>query len=111
MSTQHEENSQRRHDRVTVPLYVTIHDQDYLVVDWSLGGFRVADYPGDEQAGAELNGTLVLPYPDFKVKIPIRFRIVHRDDAGLGCAFIEQNEVQRKALRHLLESGVEGRQS
>ncbi len=102
-------NAQRRFYRVSIPLGVTIGERTYRVRDWSLGGFSLNKFRGLEGSGAELDGHLTLPYDDFSLKLPIRFRVVWRNQRTIGCEFIELRGAARRALRHLLEATMEGR--
>ncbi len=104
-----EPNYKRRFHRVTIPLFLAIGGRTYRAADWSLGGFRIDNFLGGEVAGELAAGTLVLSFSDFNLTLPMRFRVVRRAGDTIGCKFIDLSVVARRALRHLLESAIEGR--
>jgi multidrug resistance efflux pump len=69
---------QRRHHRSSVPIGVRIHGLSHCVTDWSLGGFRVADFV----AGGLIVGERLL----------VQFTVVYQ---GLDVAFSTEIDVVR----------------
>ena len=104
-----EPNYKRRFHRVTIPLFLAIGGRTYRAADWSLGGFRIENFLGGEVAGEHAAGTLVLSFADFNLTLPMRFQVVRRTGDTIGCKFVDLSVVARRALRHLLESAIEGR--
>lgn len=109
MSITFEANFKRRYHRVTVPLFLRVGDITYKATDWSVGGFRVDNYDGDLAPGAEFEATLLLPYKEFSVHLPVRARVARRSHNTMGCAFINLTTAQQAALHHLVEAALEGR--
>ena len=109
MSITFEANFKRRYHRVTVPLFLRVGDITYKATDWSVGGFRVDNYDGDLASGAEFDATLLLPYKEFSVHLPVRARVARRTHNTLGCAFTNLTTAQQAALHHLVEAALEGR--
>ncbi len=109
MSITFEANFKRRYHRVTVPLFLRVGDITYKATDWSVGGFRVDNYDGDLTPGAEFEVTLLLPYKEFSVHLPVRARVARRSHNTMGCAFINLTTAQQAALHHLVEAALEGR--
>lgn len=104
-----EPGSVRRDQRVTVPLTAVIDGRSLKVQEWSFGGFRLSD-PGDEmQPGKEFSGQLMLRYRSSTLKLEIRYRVVWRHQADVGCQFVDLPRSVRLALRHLLRNVTEGR--
>jgi membrane fusion protein (multidrug efflux system) len=109
MSVSFEANSKRRFHRVTVPLIVRLGEVSYKASNWSVGGFQIDDYQGELQPGTECDVTVLLPYSEFSVHLPIRARVARREGSTLGCAFINLTPAQHAALHHLVEAALEGR--
>lgn len=109
VSISFEARSKRRFHRVNVPLTVQIQGVAYAAQDWSIGGFRVDNYRGPEQVGAEFKATLLLPYTEFAVQLPVQTRIIRREGDAIGCTFVNLTAPQNSALHHLVEAAIEGR--
>ena len=63
-----ERPDQRRHHRVTAPLFVAYAGQNYRAADWSLGGLRLEGLPGElPAAGEQIPLGLTLPFQGFDV--------------------------------------------
>ena len=79
----HEAPDLRRHVRSEVPIRVRIRGSDYLVKDWSLGGFRVEDFPAAGLGvGDRLFAGLVLTYQGLEVSFTAEVEVVRLGGAG-----------------------------
>jgi multidrug resistance efflux pump len=106
-----ERPDQRRHHRVTAPFYVTLDDHRVRTTDWSLGGFRIDNYPGPlPNVGDELPLQISLPFQGFEVSFECKAEVV-RDDERTGmfaCQFTELGERERELMQHFIEELVRG---
>ncbi len=109
-----ERPDQRRHHRVTAPLYVHYAGQKFRAADWSLGGLRVEGFPGDLPAiGAELALQLTLPFQGFNVTFDAKAEVVRFDQAArmFAVRFVELGERERELMGHFIEELVRGSMS
>jgi len=106
-----ERPDQRRHHRVTAPLYVDYGGYRLRAADWSLGGFRVENFPEQlPEVGDELALHLSLPFQGFDVSFDAKAEVV-RDDpksAMFACRFSELGERDRELMSHFIEELVRG---
>ena len=106
-----ERPDQRRHHRVTAPLYVTLSGHRVKAADWSLGGLRIEDFPGEMPAPlAPLELVLTLPFQGFDVTFDAKAEVVRANpEAGMiAVRFIELGERERELMSHFLEELVRG---
>ena len=106
-----ERPDQRRHHRVTAPLFVDYAGQTVRAADWSLGGLRLESLPGElPEAGSEIALGLTLPFQGFDVSFSVKAEVV-RAIAGrgmLGVRFTEIGERERELMQHFIEELVRG---
>ena len=108
---QRERPDQRRHHRVTAPLFVTYAGQRIKASDWSLGGLRVEGVTGELPAlGAEIALQLTLPFQGFDVSFEVKGEVARRHpaEAMLGVRFKEIGERERELMSHFIEELVRG---
>ena len=78
-----ERPDQRRHHRVTAPLFVDVGGVRLRAADWSLGGLRIEDHPGPvPEVGALLPISLTLPFQGFEVSFDAKATVVRNDPAA-----------------------------
>lgn len=106
-----ERPDQRRHHRVTAPLYVTLDGHRIKAADWSLGGLRVDDFPGEIPPPLKtVDLVLTLPFQGFDVTFDAKAEVVRSNaDARMFAArFTELGERERELMSHFLEELVRG---
>ena len=109
-----ERPDQRRHHRVTAPLFVGVGGHSVRAADWSIGGLRVDEFPGQLPSIApEIELKLSLPFQGFDVAFGARGRVVRRNsDQGMfAVQFTEIGERERELMQHFLEELVRGSMS
>ena len=109
-----ERPDQRRHHRVTAPLFVGVDGARVRATDWSLGGLRLDGYPGElPGAGAEKQFQLTLPFQGFDVSFDVRAEVVRSGGDGKTVAvrFTEIGERERELMQHFIEELVRGSMS
>ena len=109
-----ERPDQRRHHRVTAPLFVGVDGYSVRATDWSLGGLRIDDYPGDLPVpGDDLSLQLTLPFQGFDVSFVAKAEVVRNDPASAMFAvrFSEIGERERELMQHFIEELVRGAMS
>lgn len=109
-----ERPDQRRHHRVTAPLFVRVDGHQLRATDWSLGGLRIDGYPGDlPVAGAELAFHLTLPFQGFDVSFDVKGEVVRTNPADkmFAIRFTEIGERERELMQHFIEELVRGSMS
>ncbi len=106
-----ERPDQRRHHRVTAPLYVEVEGVSARASDWSLGGLRVEDFEGELPAtGAEIALQLTLPFQGFDVGFAAKAEVVRTNpqDRMFAVRFTEIGERERELMQHFIEELVRG---
>ncbi|MEQ1714616.1 MAG: HlyD family efflux transporter periplasmic adaptor subunit [Hyphomicrobium sp.] len=109
-----ERPDQRRHHRVTAPLFVRVDGHKLRATDWSLGGLRIDGYPGDlPTAGGELPFHLTLPFQGFDVSFDIKAEVVRTNPAEkmFAVRYTEIGERERELMQHFIEELVRGSMS
>ena len=109
-----ERPDQRRHHRVTAPLFVRVDGHQLRAADWSLGGLRVDGYPGElPDAGAELPFHLTLPFQGFDVSFDVKAEVVRTNalEKMFAVRFTEIGERERELMQHFIEELVRGSMS
>ena len=109
-----ERPDQRRHHRVTAPLFVEIEDARYRVADWSLGGLRIEGYRGAPPAlGDTLEAQVTLPFQGFEVSFAAACEVVRADGDGqmLALKFVDLAERESELMQHFIEDIVRGAMS
>lgn len=109
-----ERPDQRRHHRVTAPLFVRVDGHQLRATDWSLGGLRVDGYPGElPAAGAELPFHLTLPFQGFDVSFDVKAEVVRTNalEKMFAVRFTEIGERERELMQHFIEELVRGSMS
>lgn len=106
-----ERADQRRHHRVTAPLFVGVDGHTVRATDWSLGGLRVDGFPHTvPPVGKLLDLSLTLPFQGFDVAFGAKAKVV-RTQVGTGTfavQFTELGERERELMSHFLEELVRG---
>lgn len=109
-----ERPDQRRHHRITAPLFVRVNGHELRATNWSLGGLRVDGYPDElPSAGAELGFHLTLPFQGFDVSFDVKAEVVRTnpDDQMFAVRFTELGERERELMQHFIEELVRGSMS
>lgn len=109
-----ERPDQRRHHRVTAPLFVTIAGHSVRAADWSLGGLRIEEFPGELPGiGAEIPLSLSLPFQGFDVGFEAKAEVVRTNTSTSSFAlrFTELGERERELMQHFIEELVRGSMS
>ena len=106
-----ERPDQRRHHRVTAPLYVTLAGHRVKANDWSIGGLKIASFPGElPEQGARVDLTLTLPFQGFDVTFDVKAEVVRATESTrrLALRFVDLGERERELMSHFLEELVRG---
>ncbi len=106
-----ERPDQRRHHRVTAPLFVTYGNETLRADDWSIGGLRLSGITGElPSVGDTIRMTLSLPFQGFDINFENQFQVVRLDkDTGMFAGqFLELSERQRDLMEHFIEDLIRG---
>jgi multidrug resistance efflux pump len=106
-----ERPDQRRHHRVTAPLWVMLGGHSVRAADWSLGGLRVEAWPGAAPAvGQQLALRLSLPFQGFDVAFDVAAEVVRLDPAKrmFAVKYLELGQREAELMRHFIEELVRG---
>jgi len=106
-----ERPDQRRHHRVTAPLFVDVGGWRMRAADWSLGGLKVEGFPESvPEPGTELDLHLTLPFQGFEVAFDATAEVVRNDPASgmFAVKFTELGERERELMSHFIEELVRG---
>ena len=106
-----ERPDQRRHHRVTAPLFVDFGGWRLRAADWSLGGLRLEGFPDEVPSpGDALDLHLTLPFQGFDIAFDAKAEVV-RSDAATGMfavQFTEIGERERELMSHFIEELIRG---
>jgi len=106
-----ERPDQRRHHRVTAPLFVEVGGHRLRAADWSLGGLRVEAYPDAvPPTGATVTLDLTLPFQGFDVSFTVEAEVL-RTNPSVGMfavQFTKLGERERELMQHFVEELVRG---
>ena len=106
-----ERPDQRRHHRVSAPLFVTYGGHRVKAADWSLGGLRLEGFPGTlPEMAAETPLQLTLPFQGFDVTFEVEAEVVRVEPARAMFAvrFKAIGERERELMTHFLDELVRG---
>lgn len=106
-----ERPDQRRHHRVSAPLFVGVAGQTVRAADWSLGGLRIENFQGPvPRAGQEVDLDLTLPFQGFDVTFKARGFVVRNNPETrmFAVQFTDLGERERELMTHFLEELVRG---
>ena len=106
-----ERPDQRRHHRVTAPLFVDVEGWRLRAADWSLGGLRLVGFPEQvPEVGRELDLHLTLPFQGFDVAFDAKATVVRTDQAEgmFALKFTELGERERELMSHFIEELIRG---
>lgn len=106
-----ERPDQRRHHRVTAPLYVEVGGATMRAADWSLGGLRVEHFPGKLPAiGSEIELALTLPFQGFDVGFKVEAEVVRTNVAEgmFAVRYTRIGERERELMQHFIEELIRG---
>lgn len=106
-----ERPDQRRHHRVSAPLYLEVAGHRVRAADWSLGGLRVAAFPGPTpELGAELTLAMTLPFQGFDVSFDAKAEVVRvdADTNSFAVRYTELGEREQELMQHFIEELVRG---
>lgn len=109
-----ERPDQRRHHRVTAPLFVRVDGHELRATDWSLGGLRIDGFTGElPSAGAELPFHLTLPFQGFDVSFDIKAEVVRTNaaDKMFAVRYTQIGERERELMQHFIEELIRGSMS
>lgn len=109
-----EKPCQRRHHRVTAPLFVSVDDLRCRSDDWSLSGLRIAGLSGQLPAlGATLSLTVELPFQGFAISFETEAIVVRHcvEQGEIAASFIDLSERARDLMEHFIEDLVRGKMS
>jgi len=109
-----ERPDQRRHHRITAPLFVGVDGHRIRATNWSIGGLRVDGYPGAlPDVGKSLSLSLTIPFQGFNVSFEAGAEVVRIDAATrmFAVRFTELGERERELMSHFVEELVRGAMS
>lgn len=109
-----ERPDQRRHHRVTAPLFVGVDGTRLRATDWSLGGLRLDGYPGElPSPGTEKQFHLTLPFQGFDVSFDVKAEVVRSggETKTVAVRFTDIGERERELMQHFIEELVRGSMS
>jgi len=108
-----EKPCQRRHHRVSAPLYVSINQQAFTPTkDWSLSGLCIAEYQGHEVADNEqISLQVELPFQGFQISFEVSARVVRVTDSGQSVfvEFVDLSERSFDLMNHFVDDLVRGK--
>ena len=110
-----EKPCQRRHHRVSAPLYVSVNQQPFtLAKDWSLSGLCLEEYQGAEiAANEEITLQIELPFQGFQISFDVKANVVRvsNDGQSLFVEFIDLPERSFDLMNHFVDDLVRGKMS
>jgi len=108
-----EKPCQRRHHRVSAPLYVSVNQQSFILAkDWSLSGLCLEEYQGPEiAANEEISLQIELPFQGFQISFDVKANIVRVTNEGqsIFVEFIDLSERSFDLMNHFVDDLVRGK--
>ena len=109
MKVRRENPSKRLKHRVDAPLMVELPEGNFKANDWSLGGFGLENYEGEQKLGDIFPATLHLPFQGFGISFQTDVEIKRLTDTGsLGLEFVELGDREHELMRHFIDDLVRG---
>jgi multidrug resistance efflux pump len=106
-----ERADQRRHHRVTAPIFVDVGGHRLRAADWSLGGLRIEGFPeAVPDIGSEVLLHLTLPFQGFDVSFDAKSECVRSEIASgmFAVRFTVLGERERELMSHFIEELIRG---
>ena len=109
-----ERPDQRRHHRVTAPLFVDYDGRRLRASNWSLGGVNFSDHEGQlPEVGDELEVGIEIPFQGFEIKFNTTLEVLRCDleTKMISGQFIDIGEREQELMQHFIEDIVRGAMS
>lgn len=105
-----ERPSQRLHHRVNAPIIISMFDECFEAVDWSLGGFRIKCGKRDVKTGDVLQAEVQIPFQGFEIVFRLDSEVcrIFEKSGELAFSFCEVGEREREIMEHFVEELVRG---
>jgi len=108
-----EKPCQRRHHRVSAPLYVSVNQQEYSQAkDWSLSGLCIEDYLGETvNANDQVSLQVELPFQGYQISFEVSASVVRvaDEDHAVFVEFIDLSERSFDLMKHFVDDLVRGK--
>jgi len=113
MKIMREKPCQRRHHRLSAPLYVSIEGEEPLLAnDWSLSGLCIHDCPHtDYEIPSEISLTLDLPFQGYDISFKATAKVI-RVDQATGTLFLEFTDLSERSfdlMNHFADDLIRGK--
>jgi len=111
MKIMRERPCQRRHLRLTAPLFVTFEGQTIRARDWSLGGIGLAGVKGKlPHVGTKFELHLMLPFQGYDISFDVEAEVVRTDkkEALIGFQYVELPGRSYDLLSYFTEDLIRG---
>ncbi len=113
MKITREKPCQRRHHRLTAPLYVRVDNGPTLAAkDWSLGGLQLTNFAGEIPAlYQEVNLTLDIPFQGFDIAFEVTGKVLRiiSETRSICIEFTGLSERASDLMNHFVEDLVRGK--
>ncbi len=106
-----ERPDQRRHHRVSAPLFVTLGGETLRADDWSIGGVKISKITDVlPELGQDIDVQITLPFQGFDIRFSCPFKVVRRDDntSMIAGQFMDLGERERDLMEHFIEDLIRG---
>ncbi|MFK5980023.1 MAG: biotin/lipoyl-binding protein [Rhizobiaceae bacterium] len=111
MKIERERPCQRRHLRLTAPLFVTYEGQKLRAKDWSLGGIGLAGVKGRlPKVDRKFNLQMMLPFQGYDISFDVDVEVVRTDkkEALIGFRYVELPQRSYDLLSYFSEDLIRG---
>lgn len=111
MKIERDRPCQRRHLRLTAPLFVTFEGQKIRAKDWSLGGIGLAGVKGRlPKTGSKFNLHMMLPFQGYDISFDVEAEVVRTDkkETLIGFQYVELPERSYDLLSYFSEDLIRG---
>ena len=102
---------QRRHLRLTAPLFVTFEGEKIRAKDWSLGGIGLVGFAGAlPEVGRIFKLHLTLPFQGYEISFSVETKVVRTDakEALIGFQYVDLPERSYDLLSYFTEDLIRG---
>ncbi len=106
----HEAEIHRQYVRLRIPIVLEIDGTQYMVDDWSVGGFGVAGPLDSRQPGERFAVRLIFPFEDFELSLRLDAQMVYvlPELPRFGGKFLSLSQGQLSLFRFIVDAYLSG---
>lgn len=110
VSVRREAPSQRRFFRLTAPIWINVKGKSYRTINWSRGGFALADFNAPLGTGSQIAARAFISFQGYEISFVTQVKEVwwQRDARVAAYEFVALNEKQQEILEFFANGLISG---